>query len=64
MARARVFANSSVGSRISTLKTWGGYHLTWVGQDTPAFPLSVEKIQAVTAMVSAGEYRSLENYMS
>ena len=64
IARARVFANSSVGSRISTLKTWEEYHLTWFGHDTPAFPLSVEKIEAVTAMVIAGEYRSLENYMS
>jgi len=62
--RSRVFANSSTGTRASNLKTWIEFHTAWFGHDVPVFPLTVESIEAVSTMMVAGEYRSVENFVS
>lgn len=52
----------------SDARTWEGLHKEWWqwqgSPDLPAYPLTVEKIEAVGAMLKVGGYRSTSNYMS
>ena len=63
----RVHAPSTVGSRTSAWITWQKYHKLWFGtgpEAPPVLPLTPWSIAAVSAMMLAGNYRSIPNYIS
>ena len=61
---ADVSAASSSTTLDSMLATWTLFHKSWFGSDSDPFPLTCDRIAAVSSMFKAGVYRSFANYMS
>ena len=61
---SRRFANASATNRAASLKTWIEFHQAWFGHEVPVFPLTVASIEAVSTMLVAGDYRSVETFVS
>ena len=46
------------------MSTWEFYHARWYGDNVPALPLTVGKIESVCAQLKSRGYSALPNYLS
>ena len=60
--RAGYRARSAQGPYASLLDTWSSFHQAWFGNHE-VLPLTIDKIEGVSAMAKRGGYRSWPNYL-
>ena len=58
-----LFAESSVASQESLLRTWERFHQAWFQGASPTYPLTTFKLRAISAMFRQGHYKSFKNYI-
>ena len=58
------YAASARAPQQSLLSTWLKMHEAWFRGRAPPFPLSMVKLEAVSALMKAGGYSSFRNYLS
>ena len=58
-----MFAASALRPRDSCLRTWEAFHGSWFEGRVPCFPLTCEKLFAVSSLFKRGRYSSFPNYL-